>query len=142
MEKRKLKRFGLTDCLLVGASVLYLVLMLLVFRACGQTEEGTWMSCHWAHRCVLAFAITLILQSLLHLVFGEAHRKQGISFAMAVTAFMSMLIPGRFVGLCMMADMNCHRLMVPGTLVLSILVILAAAVDIVVQIKRVKEQKA
>ena len=142
MEKKTLKRFGFTDCLLAGASILYLVLMMLVFRSCGPMEDGTWMSCHWAHRGVEAFAVALLLQSLLHLVFSEPHRKQGISFAMVATAFMSMLIPGRFISLCMMADMKCHKLMLPGTLVLSILVILAAAVDIIVQIKRVKEQKA
>ena len=142
MEKMKQKRFGLTDLLLLGASVLYLVLMLTVFRACGPKEDGTWMSCHWAHRVVLAFGILLILQSLLHLVCSHPYRKQGISLAVIVTAFMSTLIPGRCIGLCMMADMNCHKLMVPGTLVLSILVILSAVFDLVVQIKRNKERKA
>ena len=127
MEEKK--RIGLTDLFMLVVSILYLVLMLTLFKACGAKEDGSFMTCHWAHQTLLVFAVLLIVLSLLHLIFGDARRKQGIAIAVIAVCFAAMLIPGRMIGLCMMADMRCHRLMVPGVTVCAVLLVLAAALD-------------
>ena len=139
MEEKK--RIGLTDLFMLVVSRLYLVLMLTLFKACGAKEDGSFMTCHWAHQTLLVFAVLLIVLSLLHLVFGDARRKQGIAIAVIAVCFAAMLIPGRMIGLCMMADMRCRKWMVPGNVVLTVVMIAAAALDIFVQVGRGKKTR-
>lgn len=137
MEEKK--RVGLTDLFLLVVSILYLVLMLTLFRACGAKEDGSFMTCHWAHQTLLVFAGLLIVLSLLHLILGDARRKQGISVAVIAVCFASILIPGHMISLCMMADMRCRKWMVPGNIMLTVVMIAAAALDLFVQMGRAKK---
>ena len=50
------KRIGLTDLFMLVVSILYLVLMLTLFKACGAKEDGSFMTCHWAHQTLLVSA--------------------------------------------------------------------------------------
>ena len=115
--------------------------LLLALCACGAKEDGSFMTCHWAHQTLLVFAVLLIVLSLLHLIFGDARRKQGIAIAVIAVCFAAMLIPGRMIGLCMMADMRCRKWMVPGNVVLTVVMIAAAALDIFVQVGRGKKTR-
>ena len=138
MEMKKRKRIGWSDLLLFLVSVLYPVLLLTVFDACGKKDDGTWMTCHWARNTVVLFAVLLTVLSLIHIIFSDPGRKQGISICIIAAAFASMLVPQRVIDLCMMQDMRCRSLMMPGTIVLSILIMAAAVLDIFAQWRRGK----
>ena len=113
--------------------------MLTVFRACGAHDDGTWMSCHWANQAVNAIAIGMVILAGLHFMLFDPRRKQGLDLGLIVFAVTAFLIPGRMIDLCMMADMRCRKLMVPGVTVLSVVILIVSAVDLILQVGRMKK---
>ena len=106
----------------------------LVFHACGPMEDGTWMHCHTAENAVLCLAVAMAALSALHLVV-----KPGVKLALdagvLVLAVAAILVPGTLVPLCMMDTMRCQAVMKPAVLVLGILIVVALAADVVVQLR-------
>ena len=123
------RRIGVSDILLLLFSVVELIGILTFFAPCGPKEDGSWMSCHWAGQAVTGTALVLVVLALVHLLVRDRGMKLGLDVGLAVTAICSALLPGKLIGLCMMADMRCHRLTVPGVTVCAVLVILATALD-------------
>ena len=104
------RRFGVCDILLPLAALLFLLGLLFVFSPCGAKEDGGWMSCHWA-----------------------AQALKGVA---ALALVLALLIPGRLIGLCMMASMRCRSLMAPAVTVFSVLLLALALLDLLYQRKR------
>ena len=127
VNKSKIK-FGVTDCLLFVVSVLFLIGIYFWFPVCDAMGDKI-MSCHWAGQAVTGTALVLVVLALVHLLVRDRGMKLGLDVGLAVTAICSALLPGKLIGLCMMADMRCHRLTVPGVTVCAVLVVLAAALD-------------
>ena len=132
------KRIGVSDILLAALSLVYLLGTLLVFRPCGPKGDGTWMHCHWAGVAVSVCAAVLLALSVIHMAAGRPGVKMALSGVTILVAVAAAVIPGNVIHLCMMADMRCRAVMQPAVIVFSILVIAAAALDLITQRKRGK----
>ena len=130
----KEKKIGAIDVALLVLSAALLLGVLTVFAPCGPKEDGSWMTCHWAGNAVAGVAAVLTACALVRLLVGGT--KRGLDFAMIAAAALATQLPGRLVHLCMMADMRCRAVMTPAVTVLSTLVILVAAADLVLQRKK------
>lgn len=137
MEKEKRIDIGAADAALLVLGIVFLVGILTFFRPCGPMEDGGWMTCHWAGQAVMGAAGALLALSVIRL-FVSGRVRIGLDLAAIVVSVMAALIPGRLIGLCMMADMRCRAVMTPCVTVLSILTIAAAAVDIILRRKKDK----
>lgn len=107
----------------------------LLFHACGQTDEGTWMSCHWAQQaCMGTGALLTVLSVILFLAKG-AKAKIAVSFAVIAAAVLAILFPGTLINLCMMSGMRCRSVMRPAVTLISALLIIGAVIHIVLSRK-------
>ncbi len=128
--EHKTRRVGAGDCLLLIFGIIFLVGIRTVFAPCGPKEDGSWMTCHWAGQALTGTAAVLLVLALVHLLLRDRGMKVGLDVGIAVVAVFSALLPGKLIGLCMMPDMRCHQLMVPGATVCAVLMVLAAVLDI------------
>ena len=135
MENKKIN-VGASDIVLAVFGILYFVGILTFFAPCGPKEDGSWMACHWAGNAVAAFAAVIAVSALCHVFVPSPKIKLGLSLAIIPTALASALLPGNLINLCGMKMMRCHTVMHPAVIVASILVIVAAVVDILVQRKK------
>ena len=135
----KEKRFDATDFVLLAVSVLLFVGILTFFKPCGPTEEGKWMNCHWAGQTVTVLAAALLALGVLRLPVRPAVRI-GIDIAVIVISAAAIFVPGRLIPLCMMPQMRCRADMTPCVTVLSVLTIIAAAVDLVLKTRKKKHE--
>ena len=127
--EQKMRRAGPGDCLLLLLSILDLAGIRTVFAPCGPKEDGSWMTCHWAGQAVTGAAAVLLVLALVHILVLDRGMKVGLDAGIAAVALLTALLPGRLIGLCMMPDMRCHQLMVPGITVCAVLMILSAILD-------------
>ena len=127
--KQNDRRIGVSDILLFVFSVVELIGIRTFFAPCGPKEDGSWMSCHWAGQAVTGTAAVLVVLALVHLLVQDRGMKLGLDAGLAATAICSALLPGKLIGLCMMAEMRCHRVMVPGVTVCAVLVVMTAVLD-------------
>ena len=135
MKSGKKPSPGATDWLLLGLALVFFVGILTFFKPCGPKEDGSWMTCHWAGQAVTGVAAAMLILAVCRLL-GTARFKTGLDAALIVLSALATALPGHLIGLCMMHDMRCRRIMTPCVLVLSILTILAAAADMLLQNKK------
>ena len=141
MENKKIN-IGLSDVILIVVSVAFLVTSLTVFTPCKEPmENGMWMSCHWAGHAVSGVSAVLVVLALVHTFMADAKVKMGVGISMIPVALLAAVIPNNLISLCKMNTMRCHSVMTPGTIVMSVVVIVAAIFDLVVQIKKSKGAK-
>ena len=119
------------DVILLALSVILLLGVLTVFAPCGAKEDGGWMTCHWAGNAVAGAAAVLTALAVMRIFAKDGKAQSWLSAAMIPTALLSALIPGRLIALCMMPSMRCRAVMSPAVTVLSVLLIAAAAIDII-----------
>lgn len=62
--------------------------------------------------------------------------KAGLSAALISCSVFAFIVPENLISLCMMNTMRCRAIMTPAAIVCSVLVVIAAAADIVVQLRR------
>ena len=125
------QKINVFDVILLALSVILLLGVLTVFAPCGAKEDGGWMTCHWAGNAVAGAAAVLTALAAMRFVVRDGKVRLGLSAAMIPTALLAALIPGRLIALCMMPSMRCRAVMSPAVTVLSVLLIAAAAIDIV-----------
>ena len=130
------KRFGVCDILLPLSALAFLLGLFFVFSPCGAKEDGGWMNCHWAGQALKGVAALELALALCHLLPAPAERKLGLDLALIASALLALLIPGRLIGLCMMASMRCRSLMVPAVTVFSVLLAALALADLLIQRKK------
>ena len=135
MKKRKLKS-SITDIALMAVSVLFMFGMIFVFKACAPKEDGTMMSCHWAHNTILGLSVVITVISGFHFLAAKQSMKQAFSLSLLPISILTFLIPGKMIDLCMMQNMHCHSVMTPAVSAFSILIFVTAAVDLFMQNKR------
>ena len=124
------------DIVQLALCLCFLLGILFVFGPCGPKEDGGWMTCHWAGQAVTGVAAVLAVLALLRLVMKNPGVKAGLSLASVPAALLSLLIPGRLIGLCMMADMRCRMVMSPAVTAFSLLIAVLAVVDSVLLLKK------
>lgn len=124
-----MKRFTVCDFLLPVLALALLLGLLFVFGPCAPGEDGGWMTCHWAGQALKGIAALALSLSLLHLIPAPNQRKIGLDLALMGTAVLALCVPGRLIGLCMMADMRCRSVMTPAVTVLSVLLIAVSLAD-------------
>ena len=134
MKKLQIKA---TDAVLTALGLVFLVGMLTVVQPCGPTEDGGWMTCHWAGQTLALLAAALLALGILRL-FVSPEARTGIDIAVLVIAAAALCVPGRLFELCMMPQMRCRALTAPGATVLSVLTLLAAAADLFMNRRRRK----
>ena len=132
MENKKIN-IGASDIILLVLSAVFLIGIRTFFAPCGPKDDGSWMTCHWAGQAITGIASVLLVISVIHMFVKDAKVKQGLAIAMIPTALFSVILPGNMIGLCMMNTMRCHSVMRPASIIVSVLVIAAAAFDLLVQ---------
>ena len=125
------QKINVFDVILLALSVILLLDVLTVFAPCGAKEDGGWMTCHWAGNAVAGAAAVLTALAAMRFFAKDGKARSWLSAAMIPTALLSALIPGRLIALCMMPSMRCRTVMSPAVTVLSVLLIAAAAIDVV-----------
>lgn len=130
------RNIGPSDILLLALSIVFLIGSRTVFLPCEAQEDGSWMTCHWAGQAVSGLAAVLVVLAVLHILLADARIKTGLSVAVLPVAVLTILAPGTLIHLCMMDTMRCHAVMRPAATVFSVLIIGAAALDVVLQRKR------
>jgi len=133
----KQHRIGATDIVLLVINVLFLLGMLFWFGPCDHVkEDGSFMNCHWAGMVLTGIAAVMTIISLAHLLIPIAGMKAGLSAALIPCSVFAFLVPGNLISLCMMNTMRCRAVMKPAAIVCAVLVVIAAVVDIVAQLRR------
>ena len=112
------------------------------FHACGQTEEGKWMACHWAEQAVFAAGIALTVSAVLLLTVRSRRVKGGIALGMLPAAVTAAFVPQHVISLCMMNTMRCHMVMKPAVLVIALLLAAAAAADAALSLRAKEDASA
>ncbi len=133
----KQHRICATDIVLLVINVLFLLGMLFWFGPCDHVkEDGSFMNCHWAGVVLAGTAAVMTVISLAHLLIPDTGMKAGLSAALVPCSVFAFLVPGNLISLCMMNTMRCRSVMTPAAMVCSALVVITAAVDIAVQLRR------
>lgn len=127
-------RIGALDIVLLLLSAVLLIGVLTVFAPCSPKEGEGWMTCHWAGRAVAGAAAALTAIAALRLIVRDA--RLGLDLAMLPVSLLALLLPGKLIGLCMMAGMRCRSVTAPAVTVLSLLIAAAAATDAYLQKKK------
>lgn len=106
-----------------------------VFRACSAKDDGTWMHCHTAQNAAAAGGFLLCILFVI-CIFVHASGARAALYAVGIVgAAIVFMIPGSIVSMCMMSTMRCYAVMQPYVRVMSALTIVAAAVNIVGELK-------
>lgn len=138
--KNKFK-ISVTDLILLFLSGLFLILLFTVFTPCGPKDDGSFMRCQWAWRANVSLAFNLLFLSLVHVLISKTQVKAGLSVGIAGISVTSFLIPKKIIGLCMMDTMRCHTHTKGGVYVFSILILIAAVIDLVIGINKERNNK-
>lgn len=134
MDKNK-KRVGVSDIMLLAVGIVFIIGIFTFFRGCGPAEDGSWMTCHWAAQAIKGISAVILVDVVAHVIIPDARIKMGLSTGLIPLAVLAMVVPGHLINLCMMNTMRCRAVMTPGTIIMSVLVIIAAVADIIIQRK-------
>ena len=128
------KKTGVGDIILCLISVLFLIGILSIFKTCGPMDDGSFMTCHWAGNAIAGLAAVLTAIAVLHL-FVSSQVKIGLDLAIIPTAILAAILPGNLISLCMMDSMRCQSVTRPATIIFSVLLIVIAIIDLLIQKK-------
>ena len=131
MKMKKSKSSTVLGAILALLGIAQCVGVRLAFHACGQTEEGKWMACHWAEQAVFALGISLSVTAVMLLIIRNRAVKQGLALSMIPQAAVTAFIPNTLIKLCMMTDMRCHAVMKPAVIVIAAVTAIIAAVYVI-----------
>ena len=130
MDNKKTK-IGLCDILQIIFSVIFFAGLLSFFKACGPKEDGSFMTCHWANMALSGLSALLLAVSALKLFFKENSAEIALDICTVLICILAALVPGKLIGLCMMASMRCRSVMRPAAIVMSVLIAVIALIDII-----------
>ena len=102
-----------------------------VFHACGIHDDGSYGRCHYAQLVIGCVGLLMAVGSVLMLVFRTREVSIALSVLTICESVFALLLPDKIIPLCMMATMSCQAKMKPFTLVMSIVILLAAGCNLV-----------
>lgn len=137
MNSKKIN-IGIFDIVLLVLSVIFFIGSKTFFKACDPMENGNWMSCHWANQAITGLAAVLSVIAIIHLFLPNAKLKAGLGISVIPICILTAILPGNLINLCMMNTMRCHAVMQSATIAFSVVILIAAALDVFTQIKKSK----
>ena len=93
---------------------------------CGPKEDGTWMHCHEAGQILTYLAAAMLVVAVLPFFLRTKVVRIATGLLQCALAIVSLLVPGTFVSLCMMPEMRCRAVMRPWSMILAVLILIAA----------------
>lgn len=126
----KEKRFSAMGALLLALGLLLCIGAATFMHPC-RHEDETVSTCYWAGQMIVGIGAVLSVQALGLLLVKNAPARCALAFSMTSVAILALLTPGTLIRLCMMASMRCNSVMKPGTMVLSLIILVLAAGDAV-----------
>ncbi len=115
---------------------------LLVFHACGKTDEGSYMACHWAQMAVVTLAVVAAISSLIALAAKNPSFVRGLLVGQIPVIAAAAIIPKNIINLCMMSTMRCHSTMRPAVIVLCVIILVLLLVNVVTTAGKAKVDEA
>ena len=129
VNKDKL-RFGVTDLIMIVLSALYFAGIRTWFAVC-EPMGDSFMSCHWAGEVLKASSVVLLVISVIHLIISDGKIKIGTDISLLCFYVLIFCIPGKIISLCKMEEMSCRKDTQLWTVILMIVLLLAAVGDII-----------
>ena len=139
IKKEKRRPSLIADLLLILFAAGLLFGTKYLFHACAAQDDGMWMSCHYAEQAVIGVAAAIGIQAILVLITTQGIRR-GLRLAILTEALLAVALPGILIELCMTADMRCHVLMRPATIVFGTIIIICAIVGFILDRKKKTRQ--
>ena len=99
-----------------------------IFPVCESTEMK--MSCYYSSQAVTGVGIVIVLLGIAE-IFGNSDIRLGISIAQIFNAILILALPLKLTGLCKMESMACRRETLPAWIVVSTLLILINAINVI-----------
>ena len=133
-------RFSVTDILLIVVSAVFFIGIRSFFAVCPVGGEMI-MSCHWAGETLKALSIVLLVLSVIHLFVPDKKIKLGMDIPMCAISLLAVFVPGTVINLCQNADMACRSAAQLWTVILCIILTLAALADIILYASSLSKDK-
>ena len=121
-----MKKFSITNCLLLVLSVFLCLGTTFIFHACPIKDDGSWMRCHWAQIIVSAIGFSLAILALVRF-FINSEKTVGSAFAL--------ITPQILIPLCQMKMMRCHTVTRPAVIINSAAIFVISLVDLILNSK-------
>lgn len=128
------------DFVITAVNVLFFLGIRFIFHSCPAKADGSFMTCHYAQNVVLFSLCVLALISLVN-IFVNAQIKKGLLISCIILALASVLIPGHLVALCHSAQMRCHMITKPFSMLFLFLSAFLSAVNLLFVILRQKKNE-
>lgn len=87
------------------------------------------MKCHWTARAELGAGALVAVTGILLLLFSNSKVRSGLSLSLVFSGIFALLIPTTLIGVCGGVHMDCNKLTLPALIILSGIVIVAAAIN-------------
>ncbi len=133
--------FNVSDFTLLLTSLAFFVGTFTFCKACGQTDSGAYMSCHWAENALKGVTGVMLLLSVAHLIIRDYGVKPGLDIAVCALAILAMLIPGTLINTCSMPNMRCNAVMRPCAIIFSAFATAFSVIDLVFYLNKKRKSK-
>lgn len=103
-------------------------------------ESDMKMACFFTKKAEIGVGLVIAALGVIYFFLKNKDIRLGISIAQFLNAGLVLAFPAKLTGLCKMSDMACRVKTYPALIVLSVLLALTAAVNIVFLIKSESEK--
>ena len=103
-------------------------------------ESEMKMACFFTKKAEIGVGLVIAALGVIYFFLKNKDIRLGISIAQFLNAGLVLAFPAKLTGLCKMSDMACRVKTYPALIVLSVLLALTAAVNIVFLIKSESEK--
>jgi hypothetical protein len=100
-----------------------------LFKVC-PVMGGVYMKCHWSAQAEIGVGALIAALGVALVVFAHPKTRLGLGIGIFLAAVLALLIPHGLIGGCPMPAMACRKVAFPAITVVSILLLAAAAIQI------------
>lgn len=136
----KEKRLSAAGVVLPVLGLLLLIGAGTFLRPCGHDDEAV-STCYWAGRMIMGLGAVLTAQALGLVLFRDAAARCTLALSMIPVTVLSIWTPGGLIRLCLMDSMRCNSIMRPGVMVISFIMLAAAAATAVTEGMRAAKER-
>ncbi|MDO5300607.1 MAG: DUF4418 family protein [Clostridia bacterium] len=136
----KEKRLTAAGVVLLALGLLLLIGAGTFLRPC-EHDDGAVSTCYWAGRMIRGLGAVLSAQALGFVIFRRASARCALALSMIPVTILSILTPGGLIRLCLMDSMRCNSIMKPGVMVISFIMLAAAAAAAVTEGMRAAKER-
>ena len=124
-----IKRHLIPACIILGLALLAAAGSVSFLGPCVH-EDGTLGACHWAGQALLGVEALIAAMAAAAIFIKDSGMRRGLFLAIALSAFLGIMIPGILIRLCSMETMRCRSLMRPAMTIINILTGILAGVGL------------